>query len=224
MKGDLKMVAIAPSMLSCDFMRMGEELKSICEAGAEYVHLDVMDGVFVPNLTFGIPVIQAMRGLTDVPFDVHLMIVHPEKYIDKYAQAGADIITVHYEACEDVATVLSQIRKTGKKAGLSIKPATQCEVVYPYLEQLDLVLVMTVEPGFGGQKMIPECLEKVKKIREQIEQNALNIQIEVDGGIHGGTAADAIAAGVDIMVAGSAVFQGKDTESRRKIMDKLRNL
>lgn len=204
------MVYIAPSLLSCDFKKMGEELLSVQRAGADWAHLDVMDGVFVTNLTFGLPVISSLRSVSDIPFDVHLMIVNPENYIARYAEAGADLITVHLEACEDVRGTLRKIRDCGKKAGLSIKPATPAEAVYPYLDELDLVLVMTVEPGYGGQKMIPSCLEKVRVLRKKIDLEGRDIRIQVDGGISPETAPLAREAGADVLVAGSAIFSSPD--------------
>ena len=204
------MVYIAPSLLSCDFKKMGEELLSVQRAGADWAHLDVMDGVFVTNLTFGLPVISSLRSASDIPFDVHLMIVNPENYIARYAEAGADLITVHLEACEDVRGTLRKIRDCGKKAGLSIKPATPAEEVYPYLDELDLVLVMTVEPGYGGQKMIPSCLEKVRVLRKKIDLEGRDIRIQVDGGISPETAPLAREAGADVLVAGSAIFSSPD--------------
>lgn len=204
------MVKIAPSLLSCDFKHMGRDLCDIKEAGADWAHLDIMDGVFVTNISFGLPVIASVRQATDLFFDVHLMIVEPERYIDRFAKAGADLICVHYEACKDVANALAMIRATGTKVGLAIKPATPAEVVYPYLDSVDMILVMTVEPGYGGQALIPECLEKVSQIRAYAKEQGKELLIQVDGGINANTAKDAIRAGADVLVAGSAVFGAAD--------------
>jgi ribulose-phosphate 3-epimerase len=214
------MIQIAPSLLSCDFKKMGEELRDMTAAGADFAHLDVMDGMFVTNITFGIPVIASLRSASDIVFDVHLMIEKPERYIERFATAGADIITVHYEACEDVGVALNMIRACGKKAGLSIKPNTPAEVVLPYLDLVDMILVMTVEPGYGGQALIGSCLDKVRAIKTYANEHGRTIPIEVDGGINEKTAPVAIAAGADILVAGSYVFGATD---RAAAIEKLRN-
>ena len=213
------MVKIAPSLLSCDFQRMGEELVDIAKQGADWAHLDVMDGVFVTNLTFGIPIIAALRSASPIFFDVHLMICEPKKYVKRYAEAGADMITVHLEACEDVKETIDAIHATGKLAGISIKPNTPSQAVYPYLNDVDMVLVMTVEPGYGGQTLIPECLDKVRDIRQEAQKLGKTLLIEVDGGINAQTARDAILAGADVLVAGSYVFGATD---RRAAIESLR--
>ncbi len=200
------MIKIAPSMLSCDFSRMGEEAKRMELAGADCLHLDVMDGMFVPNISFGIPVIATLRSVTDLPFDVHLMVVEPERYIERFIDAGADWVTVHVEACADVPVALDTIRLLGKRVGLSLNPNTPLEKILPYLDKCDYILVMTVEPGYGGQALIPEVLEKIKALREVIRERGLALEIEVDGGVNLKNAATVIEAGADILVAGSAVF------------------
>lgn len=204
------MVYVAPSLLACDFSRMKEEIANIWELGAEFAHLDVMDGIFVPNVTFDASKIASVRDAAPILFDVHLMIVSPDSAIDAYAAAGADYITVHYEACADVAATLAHIRELGKRAGLSVKPNTPIDVVYPYLDQLDMVLVMTVEPGFGGQKFISSCLEKIEALRKKLDEEGRDILIEVDGGINRESAPLVKKAGANVLVAGSAVFGAPD--------------
>lgn len=203
-------VKIAPSLLSCDFTKMGDELRDMERIGADWAHLDVMDGHFVTNLTFGLPVIAALRPVSTIPFDVHLMIEAPEKYIDRYIDAGADILTVHLEACRDMLSALRAIRARGCMAGLSIRPGTPASAVFPYLTEADMILVMTVEPGYGGQKLIPECLDKIGEIKKRAAEMGKEILVEVDGGINAGNAATVRGAGADVLVAGSAVFGSPD--------------
>ena len=206
-------IKIAPSMLSADFSIMGEELKRVDEAGAEFIHLDVMDGVFVPNITFGIKMVKDLRKVTTKVLDCHLMIVNPEKYVAEFAKAGADYITVHYEACrENLAEVLKQIRSCGVKCGLVINPDTPVECVKDCISLCDMVLVMSVFPGFGGQKFIAEVLDKCKAIRRIIDENGYNCLIQIDGGINKETSKLAIEAGCDVLVAGSAVFGAEDVK------------
>lgn len=201
-------IIVAPSILSSDFANLEKEINRIEKAGANWVHVDVMDGHFVPNLTIGAPVVKALRKVTGMTLDVHLMISNPEKYIKDFALAGSDIITFHYEATlENTQKVIDLIKSFGKKAGLSIKPKTEVSAIKQYLKDVDLVLVMTVEPGFGGQKFMPDCAEKIKELKELVSGNT---HIEVDGGINDKTGKICTTYGADALVAGSYVFSAED--------------
>ena len=207
----MKQVMIAPSILSADFAKMGEEVRNMEECGADVIHYDVMDGVFVNNITFGLKMLEDIRPYTKLPIDAHLMIVHPEKYVERFAKAGADIITVHYEACKDnLKEVLELIRSTGVKCGAVINPDTPVEAIKDVIPMCDMVLLMSVFPGFGGQKFIPSVLDKVKELRAIIDASGKAIDLEIDGGITAENVAEVKAAGANVIVAGSAVFKAPD--------------
>lgn len=199
---------IAPSILSADFARLGEEVALVETAGADWIHIDIMDGVFVPNITFGPDVVKSIRPYSSIPFDVHLMIENPERYVKAFAEAGANIITVHVEATKHLNRVVQEIHETGAKAGVSLNPATPVCAVDGILEEIDMVLVMSVNPGFGGQKFIPSTISKIKALRERIACVGKQVLIEVDGGVNPGNVGQLAAAGTDVFVAGTAVFNG----------------
>ena len=213
------MFKISPSVLAADFSKLGEQVKKVEDAGAEYLHLDVMDGIFVPNISFGAPVIKALRGGSKMVFDVHLMITEPQRYIDDFCDAGADIITIHYESCADPLKVVRYIQSKGVKAAVSIKPATPASVLFPMIEELDMALVMTVEPGFGGQKLIPETLGKIKELREYANSIGKELDIEADGGITADNLGQLTSSGANVIVAGSAIFKAASPED---VMNKMR--
>lgn len=204
------MAKIAPSILAADFSRLGEDVKDVCSRGIDYLHVDIMDGEFVPNISFGPDVMKSMNSIATVPYDVHLMIVKPDRYIEKFITDNTEFITVHYEACDDLASTIQHIKDTGAKAGVSIKPGTAPEVLDDYLADIDLILVMSVEPGFGGQKFMDSSLPKIEYYAKKREELGLDYVIEVDGGVGAGNAHLVRDAGIDIIVAGSAVFKAAD--------------
>jgi ribulose-phosphate 3-epimerase len=201
-------VRVAPSILAADFAALGEALRAVTAAGADYIHIDVMDGHFVPNLTIGPTVIETLRAHSDLPFDVHLMIAPADPFIEAFAESGADIITVHPESGPHLHRTIQLIKSLGKKAGVALNPATPVEAVEHVLDDIDLVLVMSVNPGFGGQRFIPAALDKIAALRRRIDASGRNIDLEVDGGINFETATEAVSAGADVLVAGTATFQG----------------
>ena len=209
----MNQIKISPSILSCDFSEIGNEIEKLNNSGADLIHIDVMDGHFVPNLTFGPPVISKIRKCSKLPFDVHLMISPVEKYIQDYANAGADIITFHPEATDNIQRTINVIKSCKKKVGISLNPETPSTIIENYLKEIDLILIMSVNPGFAGQKFIPEVLEKVKFFRSKIENENLKIDIEIDGGIDFETAPLAIKAGANILVSGTTIFKGKNNIS-----------
>lgn len=215
------MPLIAPSILSADFSRLGDEIKSVENGGADYIHLDVMDGIYVPNITFGAPVISKLRGTTKLPFDVHLMVDRPERFIDDFVDAGSDIITVHTEATIHLHRTLQQIRNAGLKAGVSLNPATPLQVLEYIMEDIDLILLMSVNPGFGGQSYINGVTEKIKKVRKIIDSSGRDIILEVDGGIKLDNSMLVLQAGADLLVVGSDIFSHGDAEKRTKLFKDL---
>ena len=218
----MSLYKLSPSLLSCDFTRLGEEVKLLEAQNVPYIHIDVMDGLFVPNISIGIPVVECLRKITDLVLDTHLMIVEPERYIKQFADAGSDIINFHIEACKDPLKAIADIHSFGKKAGVTIKPKTVVKDVLPYLEAADLVLVMSVEPGFGGQGLIPETLDKVKQLAEYKKVNKLSFELEIDGGVKLDNLEKVKAAGAEVIVAGSAVFKGDATANIKAFNDMLK--
>ena len=213
----MKKIQISPSILSADFSQLGNEIKRLEEGGADMIHVDVMDGHFVPNLTIGPPVIKALRKKCSIKFDVHLMISPVHKYIEAYADAGADIITIHPEATENLEETISKIKSLNKKVGVSLNPESKIDLIANYLEKIDLILIMSVNPGFGGQKFMPEVLDKVKQLKKILSEKNLNFDIEIDGGINFDNCQSAIEAGANILVSGTTVFKSNNGDIEKNI-------
>lgn len=217
------MYKLAPSILSADFGNLAEEVRQVTDAGARYLHIDVMDGMFVPSISFGVPVIKAIRPVTDCFFDVHLMIEEPDRYLEAFAEAGADGITVHAEACKHLHRTVQKIKELGKKVCIALNPATPLCALDYVLEDLDMVLIMSVNPGFGGQKLIDNSIEKVEKLRKMIQERNLNIAIEIDGGVNLDNANRILEAGADVLVAGTAVFKGDKKQNVSNFLEVFAN-
>lgn len=213
---------LAPSILSADFKVLGEQIEQTEKAGAKYIHFDVMDGIFVPSISFGMPVLSSLKSAAKQVLDVHLMITEPIRYVKEFAKCGADIITVHLEACEDLKATLDEIHASGVKAGITIKPATPVKELPPYLELADMFLIMSVEPGFGGQAFIPESLDKIRELRALLDERGLKTDIEVDGGIYCENVGEVLDAGANIIVSGSGVFKGDIAENTKRFMEILK--
>jgi ribulose-phosphate 3-epimerase len=211
------MIKLSPSILSADFANLGEEIKKIDEAGCDLIHVDVMDGIFVPNISFGMPVIKAVRKYTDKLFDVHLMIKEPIRYIKEFKEAGADLLTIHVEACEDVQATIDEIHKMGMKAGIACNPETPVDDIVPYIDKVEMVLIMTVHPGFGGQSYIHECTEKIEVVNAIVYEYKLDTMIQVDGGVTVDNVHIPLEAGANVIVAGSAVYSGDIKANIEKI-------
>ena len=213
---------LAPSILSADFNVLGEQIQTVAKAGAQYIHVDVMDGIFVPSISYGMPVIKSVRKSTDAVFDVHLMITEPVRYIRDFVDSGADIITVHVEACKDIDETIRDIKACGVRAAVAINPETPVDKIMPYLDDIDMALVMSVHPGFGGQKFIPDVLDKVRIIRFYYRDNNMDKDIEIDGGINFDNLPEVLEAGANVIVAGSSVYRGDAAANTKKFLELMR--
>lgn len=216
------MFHLSPSILAADFTKLGEQVSQVERAGGDWLHIDVMDGLFVPSISFGMPVIESLRPVTNLFFDVHLMIQEPIRYIEEFQKAGADLITIHAEACEDIGATIRKIREAGLKVGMSISPDTDVAVVEPWIKKVDMILLMSVYPGFGGQKFIPETMDKIRAVRKMINEQNPSCHLEVDGGIHLGNVAEVLEAGVTVVVAGTAVFRGNIDENMAAFLKQMK--
>lgn len=213
---------LAPSILSADFNVLGEQIQTVAKAGAQYIHVDVMDGIFVPSISYGMPVIKSVRKSTDAVFDVHLMITEPVRYIRDFVDSGADIITVHVEACKDIDETIRDIKACGVRVAVAINPETPVDKIMPYLDDIDMALVMSVHPGFGGQKFIPDVLDKVRIIRSYYRDNNMDKDIEIDGGINFDNLPEVLEAGANVIVAGSSVYRGDAAANTKKFLELMR--
>lgn len=210
---------LAPSILSADFCELGRQIEEIGNAGAQYVHIDVMDGVFVPSISFGMPIVSCVRPRTDLFLDVHMMVTKPERYVEEFVKCGADSVTIHVEACDCIEDTLKKIRSLGAKAGLAINPGTPVAELLPYMDMVDMILVMTVNPGFGGQAYIPECTDKIREVRAIIDERGLDVNLEIDGGVNIDNLQMNLDAGANVIVAGSAVFKGDIAEKTKAFLE-----